>query len=141
MKQSICSSTIEGTKTNQSIRSTTNEGAKTKRSIRSSTIDVLPLLLLTHLSPASVFLSPQAGGGGGHTCIQVWGWGSPNSEDLRKSLILCLFSAPPLLYATGVSSPVQRRGATHSAGGEGVGGGGGGVKISEDPKQWIGQLH
>jgi hypothetical protein len=35
--------------------------------------------------------SPQnRGGGGGHTRLQVWGWGSPNADDWRKSLTLCL---------------------------------------------------
>jgi hypothetical protein len=29
-------------------------------------------------------------GGGGHTRLRVRGWGSPNSDDLRKSLALCL---------------------------------------------------
>jgi hypothetical protein len=47
-KRSICSPTIEVTKTKQSICSSTIEGTKTKRSIRSSTIDDLPLLVLTH---------------------------------------------------------------------------------------------
>jgi hypothetical protein len=30
------------------------------------------------------------GGGGGHTRQRVRGWGSPNSNDLKKSLALCL---------------------------------------------------
>jgi hypothetical protein len=29
-------------------------------------------------------------GGGGHTRLRVRGWGSPNSDDWRKSLALCL---------------------------------------------------
>ncbi len=33
---------------------------------------------------------PRTWGGGGHTCPRVRGWGSPNSDDLRKSLALCL---------------------------------------------------
>jgi hypothetical protein len=41
--QSICSSTIEGMK--QSIRSSTMEGTKTKRSIRSSTINDLDIAI------------------------------------------------------------------------------------------------
>ncbi len=34
--------------------------------------------------------SPRTGGRGGHTRLRVRGWGSPNSDDLRKSLALCL---------------------------------------------------
>jgi hypothetical protein len=37
-----------------------------------------------------VFPSPQNQRGGGHTRLRVWGWGSPNSDDWRKSLALCL---------------------------------------------------
>jgi hypothetical protein len=44
-KRSICSLTIEEMKNNQSICSSTIEGTKTKRSIRSSTIDDLTLLV------------------------------------------------------------------------------------------------
>jgi hypothetical protein len=29
-------------------------------------------------------------GGGGHTRLRVRGWGSPNADDWRKSLALCL---------------------------------------------------
>ncbi len=32
----------------------------------------------------------QRGGAGGHTGLRVRGWGSPSSEDCRKSLALCL---------------------------------------------------
>jgi hypothetical protein len=44
--------------------------------------------LPTPLSPASVPLPPEPGGG--HTRLRVRGWGSPNSDDWRKSLALCL---------------------------------------------------
>ncbi len=44
------------------------------------------------LSPASVPLPPRPKGGG-HTRLRVRGWGSPNSNDWRKSLALCLLSA------------------------------------------------
>jgi hypothetical protein len=46
--------------------------------------------LPTHLSPASVPLSQEAGA---HTRLRVRGWGSPNSDDWRKSLALCLLCA------------------------------------------------
>ncbi len=49
-------------------------------------------ILPTPLSPASVPL-PQEPGGGGHTRLRARGWGSPNSDDLRKSLALCLVCA------------------------------------------------
>ncbi len=45
------------------------------------------------LSPASVPLPPELKGGR-HTRLRVRGWGSPNSEDWRKSLSLCLLCAP-----------------------------------------------
>ncbi len=32
---------------------------------------------------------PQNRRGGGHTRLRVSGWGSPNSDDWRKSLALC----------------------------------------------------
>jgi hypothetical protein len=41
------------------------------------------------LSPASVPLPPEPGGGG-HTGLRARGWGNPNSHDWRKSLALCL---------------------------------------------------
>ncbi len=44
--------------------------------------------LPTPLSPASVPLPPEPGGG--HTRLRLRGWGSPNSEDWIKSLGLCL---------------------------------------------------
>ncbi len=51
-------------------------------------IGTLPPLL----SPASVPLPPETGGGG-HARLRVGGWGSPNSDDWRKSLALCLLCA------------------------------------------------
>ncbi len=45
--------------------------------------------LPTPLSPASVPLLPEPRGGGGHTRLRGRGWGSPNSDDYRKSLALC----------------------------------------------------
>ncbi len=41
------------------------------------------------LSPASVPL-PSEPRGEGHTRLRVRGWGSPNFDDWRKSLALCL---------------------------------------------------
>ncbi len=39
--------------------------------------------------------SPPGIKGGGHTRMRVRGWGSPNFNDWRKSLALCLLCAPP----------------------------------------------
>jgi hypothetical protein len=44
---------------------------------------------LPSLPQASV-LPPRTKGGGGHTRLRVRGWGSPNSDDWRESLELCL---------------------------------------------------
>jgi hypothetical protein len=41
-------------------------------------------------SPASGCAPPPKPKGGGHTRLRVRGWGSPNSDDWRKSLALCL---------------------------------------------------
>ncbi len=38
---------------------------------------------------------PESKGGGGHTRLRVRGWGSPNSDDWRKSWALCLYSVLP----------------------------------------------
>jgi hypothetical protein len=60
--------------------------------IKSTTVYVPSLeLRLSHppLSPASVPLPPEPKVGG-HTRVWVRGWGSPNSNDWRKSLALCL---------------------------------------------------
>ncbi len=37
-------------------------------------------------------------GGGGHSRLRVRGWVSPNSDDLRKSLALCLLCMWPSLH-------------------------------------------
>jgi hypothetical protein len=42
------------------------------------------------LSRQRVCPSPQNRGGGRGTRLRVRGWGSPNSDDFRKSLALCL---------------------------------------------------
>ncbi len=41
--------------------------------------------------------SPRTGRGG-HTRLRVRGWGSPNSDDSRKSLALCLLCDILYLY-------------------------------------------
>ncbi len=41
------------------------------------------------LSPASVHLPPEPRGDG-NTSVRVRGWGSPNSNDWRKGLALCM---------------------------------------------------
>ena len=48
-------------------------------------IGTLPTPLASECAP------PPERGGGGHIRRRVRGWGSPNSDDLRKSLALCLF--------------------------------------------------
>ncbi len=67
--------------------------------IKSTTVYVPSLELglsqpLSHqrVCPSPQNLGPGGGGGGGvgHTRQGVRGWGSPNSDDLRKSLELCL---------------------------------------------------
>jgi hypothetical protein len=42
-------------------------------------------------SPASEYAPPDQRVGG-HTCLRLRGWGSPNSDDWRKSVALCLLS-------------------------------------------------
>jgi hypothetical protein len=43
---------------------------------------------------------PRTGGGGGeHTRLLVRGWGTPNSDDWRKGLALCLLCGPNGLMA------------------------------------------
>jgi hypothetical protein len=42
------------------------------------------------LPQASVPFSPNQRGGGRHIRLRVRGWGSPNSDDARKNLALCL---------------------------------------------------
>ncbi len=56
-----------------------------------------PIVGIGTLSPplleASVPLSPGTRGGeGGAHCMPARGWVSPNSDDWRKSLALCLLS-------------------------------------------------
>jgi hypothetical protein len=60
--------------------------------IKSTTLYVpsSELELSQPLSRQRVCPSPQNRGGGGHTRLRVRGWGSPNSDDWRKSLALCL---------------------------------------------------
>jgi hypothetical protein len=53
-------------------------------------IDYIPLLELKLPHTPLPQVSPQNQEGGGHTRRRVRGWGSPNSDDLRKSLALCL---------------------------------------------------
>jgi hypothetical protein len=66
------------------------EGVNHKVRIYKKYHSVCPLVgigtLTTPLSPASVPLHPGPGG----TFAAVRGWGSPNSDDWRKSLALCL---------------------------------------------------
>jgi hypothetical protein len=46
---------------------------------------------LPHPSPANEWvLPPTPNQGGGHTRLRARGWGSPSSDDWRKSLALCL---------------------------------------------------
>ncbi len=56
--------------------------------------------LPTPLSRASVPLPPEPRGG--HTRLRVRGWGSPNSDDWRKSLSLCLLCGPTFICNTSV---------------------------------------
>jgi hypothetical protein len=41
-------------------------------------------------SLASEFAPPPRSGRGGHTRLRVRGWGSPKSDDWRKTFALCL---------------------------------------------------
>ncbi len=61
------------------------------QSTDSTTVYVLSseLGLSQPLSRQRVCPSPRTGGGG-HTRLRVRGWGSSNSDDWRKSLVLCL---------------------------------------------------
>ncbi len=63
--------------------------------IKSTTVYVpsseLELGLSQPLSRQQVLPSPQ-NRGGGHNRLRVRGWGSPNSDDWRKSLALYLYS-------------------------------------------------
>jgi hypothetical protein len=42
-------------------------------------------IMLTEFSRSRVCPTPGTKGGGGHTRLRVRGWGSPNSDDWRKS--------------------------------------------------------
>ncbi len=81
------------------------EGGGHKVRIYKEYHSVCPLVgigtLPTHLSPASVPLPPEPGGGG-HNRLRARGWGRPNSDDLRKSLALCL------LCGGGAHSPAAK---------------------------------
>jgi hypothetical protein len=54
-------------------------------------------------------LPQNRGGGEGHTRLRVRGWGSPNSDDLRKNLALCLLCGdlPSLLSYDLLDVPVK----------------------------------
>ncbi len=59
-------------------------------------------------SPASVPLPPEPKGGG-HTRLRVRGWGSPNSDDWRKSLAFSLLCASnPFSGSTLPPYPVRK---------------------------------
>jgi hypothetical protein len=73
--------------------------------------------LPTPLSPASVPLPPELKGVVGHTRLRVRGWGSPNSDDWRKGLALCLLSALHQLYYTFHISPGFDPGGNPTKGG------------------------
>ncbi len=68
--------------------------------IKSTTVYVpsSELGLSQHLSRQRVCPSPQ-NRGGGHTRLPLRGWGSPNSDDWRKSLALCLLCAVHYIHA------------------------------------------
>ncbi len=53
-------------------------------------------------SPASKCALPPTKRWGGHTRRRLKGWGSPNSDDWRKSLALCLLCAPDNVSSTSV---------------------------------------
>jgi hypothetical protein len=50
-------------------------------------IGILPYSLASECAP-----SPGTKGGGGHTRLRLRSWGSPNFDDWRKGLALCLLS-------------------------------------------------
>jgi hypothetical protein len=55
--------------------------------------------LPTPLSPvASKCAPPPEPGGGVHTRLRVRGWGSPNSDDWRKSLALCVLDTKKYIF-------------------------------------------
>ncbi len=75
------------------VRRGGERGRGTKYVYIKSTTVYVPLselgLFLPPLSLASE-CAPPPGTKGGHTRLRVRGWGSPNSNDWRKSLALCL---------------------------------------------------
>jgi hypothetical protein len=72
----------------------TNTKVNTEYEYMKSATSVCPLVgigtLPTPLSRQRMCPSHQNRGGGGHTRLRVRGWGSTNSDDVRKSLALCL---------------------------------------------------
>jgi hypothetical protein len=50
---------------------------------------------------------PRTGGGGGHTRLRVRDWGSPNSDDWRKSLALFLLCGIGYLCTCDLYYPVR----------------------------------
>jgi hypothetical protein len=66
--------------------------------IKSTTVYVpsSALGLSQPISRQRVCPPPRTGGGGGHTGLRVRCWGSPNFDDWRKSLALCLLCGPSL---------------------------------------------
>jgi hypothetical protein len=80
--------------------------------------------LPTPLSPASVPLPPERGGGGGSTlACGMRGWGTSNSDDWRKSLAIGLLCAPSPPRKRVCFSPwTQREEEQHLLAGEEVGG-------------------
>jgi hypothetical protein len=74
----------------------TNYASTHKARIFTEYHSVFPLVGIRTLtpphSPASVPLPPEPTGG--RTRLRVWGWRSPNSDDWRKRLALCLLCAP-----------------------------------------------
>ncbi len=74
-----------------SVYSTKHKVRTTYIYIKSTIVNVpsSELGLFQPLSRQRVCPSPPQPWGGGHTCMRVRGWGSPNSDDRRKSLALC----------------------------------------------------
>jgi hypothetical protein len=90
---------IQGDKVSSSIPSPSS----TKYVYIKSTTVFIPsseLGLSQPLSRQRMCPSPQNRGEGGHTCLRVGDWGSPNSDDWRKGLALLHPSPPssPSLY-------------------------------------------
>ncbi len=77
--------------------------------IKSTTVYVLSLELgLSHpLSRQRVCPSPRNQRVGGHRSVRVRVWGSPNPNDWRKSLELCLYSVPLYPFLHPVTSKIM----------------------------------